>query len=146
MRFARELISDVWDEVQGLLERHWREIAHYQDIALKPDKAFYTSTAALRCFTAREDRLVGYACFIVARNKHYMDSLQAMQDVLFIAPEYRQGLTGYRFIKWCDEQLRDEGVQVVCHHTKSAHNFGALLRRQGYEEVERLYAKRLDKG
>ena len=146
MKFARESIADVWGEVQALLNEHWREIAHYQDIPLQPDEVFYLGNPALRCFTAREDCLVGYACFVVAPNKHYMGSLQAMQDVLFISPGHRKGLTGYRFIRWCDEQLKAEGVQVVYHHTKTAHDFGALLTRQGYEEVDRIYAKRLDKG
>lgn len=146
MKFARESISDVWTEVQALLNEHWREIAHYQDIPLQPDEQLYLTSPALRCFTAREDSLVGYACFIVCPNKHYMGSLQAMQDVLFISPSHRKGLTGYRFIRWCDEQLKAEGVQVVYHHTKAAHDFGALLKRQGYEEVDRIYAKRLDKG
>jgi hypothetical protein len=51
---------------------------------------------------------------------------------------------GGRFIKWCDEQLRAEGVAVVYHHIKAAHNFGPMLERFGYELVDLIYSRRLN--
>lgn len=145
--FQRELVTDIRREVQPLLELHWDEIAVDKDIPLNVDWASYTAGKAVRVYTARDDgALVGYACFVLNHNKHYMDSLQAMQDVLFVHREHRRGLMGYRFIRFCDDQLRAEGVQKVMHHVKKAHNFGPVLERQGYEEIEIIYAKRLDKG
>lgn len=150
--FAREPLRDrLWDEALPLLVAHWREIAHYQDIPLDPDQAIYQSAAdagILRCYTVRRDasdrgELMGYAIFFVRPNPHYCSSLQAVQDVLYISPSAR-GTTGYRFIRWCDEQLRAEGVQAVYHHVKAAHNFGRMLERLGYECVDLIYARRLD--
>ena len=76
-------------------------------------------------------------------NLHYKQSLQAQQDLLFIDSEYRG--RGMIFIKWCDDQLRTLGVQVVRHHIKLAHNWGKGLERLGYEAEDVIYSKRLDR-
>lgn len=90
--------------------------------------------------------LVGYAVFFVRPNPHYVSSLQAVQDVLFVQPESR-GKTGAKLIAFADDALRAEGVQVVYQHVKARPrlNFGPMLERMGYELVDHIYAKRLDR-
>jgi hypothetical protein len=149
MRFAREPVWDLWNEVLPLLTAHWKEIARYQDIVLNVDMKLYEmveDSGGLRVFTARDHayQLIGYACYFVRHNGHYKDSLQAVQDVLYIAPEKRRGWMPVKFIKWCDQQLTADGVQVVHHHVKLAHNFGPVLEHLGYEPVETIYSRRLD--
>ena len=146
--FQKETAGKCFPDTLPLLEEHWREVAHYQDIELDPDLEVYAAAEAagmLRVFTARtlEGKMIGYAVFFCRTNPHYRNSLQANQDVLFISKEHR-GMGG-RFILWCDEQLRSEGVQVVYHHVKAAHNFGKLLERFGYTLVDLIYSRRLDK-
>jgi hypothetical protein len=150
LTFQREeLATPFWDEVYPLLRAHWAEVAHYQDIPLDPNiEAYYElqATNRIRVFTLRRgDRreLVGYALFFLSHNLHYRTTLQAQQDVVYVDPSER-GTTGYRFIKDCDEALRAEGIKVVYHHVKAAHNFGPMLERIGYELVDLLYARRLD--
>lgn len=168
LRFASEPFTlGLLAEMMPLLQRHWTEIGHYADIPLDVDDAVYRAAArsgALRVYTARAasahtrvvraltgygqvrteaGELVGYAVFFVRGNPHYASSLQAVQDVLFIAPEHRG--VGMRFVAWCDLQLQGEGVQAVYHHVKAAHNWGRALERQGYELVDLIYAKRLDR-
>lgn len=143
--FKREHLIDVLEEAAPLTALHWKEIAHYQDIPLEMDREKYLKLEALdvlRCFIARNDQgaLIGYAVFFVQHNIHYKSSLQAVQDVLFIHPEYRG--TGKRFIEWCDQELKKEKVQVIYHHVKSAHNFGPMLERMGYQLVDLIYARR----
>lgn len=144
--FRRERAQDIFEEAAPLLRQHYAEIAHYQDIPLEPDLAQYAAVeeaGCLRVFTARDDSgLIGYAVFFVRRNLHYRSSLQAVQDILYVDPGKRG--FGARFIHWCDEQLRKESVQVVYHHVKAAHDFGALLERFGYQLVDKIYARRLD--
>lgn len=147
--FAREsFTSELFSEALPLLAAHWQEIAHYPDIPLNPDLSFYHScekAGILRCFTARrESTLVGYAVFIARYNPHYRTSFQASQDVIYIAPDSR-GKMGLKFIRFCDRELQQEHVQAVYHHVKAAHNFGLLLQRIGYELVDLIYARRLDK-
>lgn len=149
VRFQRETAHGLWGEIMPLLERHWREIAHYPDIPLDPDTVKYDrleEAGLLRCYTCRvREVLVGYGVYIVQANAHYRGSLQANQDVLFLAPEYRRSRMGLGLITFADQELRAEGVQVVYQHVKEKHNFGPLLERLGYELVDRIYARRLDR-
>ena len=147
--FQRETVAACMDEGRPLLEAHWREIAHYQDIPLSVDELCYRAmdnNGSLRLYTARRDgKMIGYGVFMVRANPHYSTSLQAVQDILFVLPEYRASRMPLKFLRWCDEQLRADGVQVVYHHVKLAHDFGRLLQYIGYEPVETVYARRLDK-
>lgn len=146
--FKRENWGVIRDEGVKLLNKHYKEVAHYQDIPLDPDHETYLkieSLGNLRVFTCRDIAgLIGYAVFFIKKNMHYQSSLQGIQDIIFIEKESRG--FGAKFIKWCDDQLRDEGVQVVYHHVKTAQNFGPMLERQGYELIDLIYGKRLDRG
>lgn len=147
-QFQREAVGSLWAEVWPLLCIHWREIATWHDIELDPNLEAYEQLeeiGALRVFTARiGDELVGYAAYVVRPHLHYQGSTQAVQDVLFIAPEHRRGRVGIGLIAHADAELAKEGVQVVFQHVKCAHDFGALLERLGYSQVEKVYAKRID--
>lgn len=145
--FQKESVTpELCKELGPLLQSHYKEIAHYQDIELNPNFSKYKKIddlGGLRIYTARkEKKLIGYVIFFFDYNIHYQKSLQAIQDVLFIHPEYRG--VGAQLIKWADEQLKIEGAQVVYHHVKKEHNFGPLLERFGYKCVDLIYAKRLD--
>lgn len=104
----------------------------------------------VRCYVANMTTadgtlaLVGYAIFFVNHNLHYSTSFQAVQDVLYFDKHLRgQGL-GFKFIDWCDQQLKADGVQVVYHHVKTKFNFGPLLEELGYKHIENIYGRRLD--
>lgn len=147
---AREKFADFIDEAEPILRRHWREVAHYTDIPLNVDRSNYErieQADMLRIFTARLGRtLIGYAVFLISPNAHYRYSIQAKQDVIYIAPEHRGRLAGYRLIKFADEMLRAEGAQVVYQHVKLSHPaLGRILERIGYAPIETIYARRLDK-
>ena len=148
--FQTETLDAVRGEVLPLLQAHFEEIAHFQDIPLDPEWEVYDAlemNGALRIYTVRDNdaTLVGYAVFFVRRSPHYRGSLQAVQDILFLVPALRGQMLGARFVRWCDDQLRVEGVQVVRHHVKAAHDFGPLLERLGYELEDRIYVRRLDR-
>lgn len=137
------------DGVEALLAAHYHEIARYPDIPLDVDWARYEQAelnGTLRVMTARQGRLlVGYAAYLVAPHWHYKGSLQAIQDVLYVHPDYRGSRVGYKLIAMADQYLALEGVQVVYQHSKIAHPIGAVLARQGYEPIDLIYGKRLDR-
>lgn len=146
--YQREAAQFLWEEGMPLGEKHWSEIAHYKDIQLSPNVEAYNRLEAagvLRCFTARDcGKLIGYVAFFVQRHMHY-DVLCAAQDVLFVDPEHRKGMAGFRLIRYAEERLRKEGVAVVTQHVKKSNNVGKLLERMGYEEMDAVYTKRLDR-
>jgi len=144
--FQRERVcAELCNELLPLLYQHDTEVSHFKDIILVPDFEKYFAIAehgGLRAFTVRENKvLVGYAIFYVNFHNHYSCSLQAVQDALFILPEHRG--EGEEFIKWCDSELKLDGVEVVYHHVKLSHDYSPALLRQGYEQIEKVYARRL---
>lgn len=147
MEFQREHVLILIEEGRELMREHWDEITAYKDIPLGIDEEKYSKfeeLGAMRAYSVREDDvLIGYAVFFVQYNPHYKGSLQATQDVVFIRKDKRG--FGKEFLAWCDKQLEDEGVQVVYHHIKTKHNWGAMLEQMGYQLTELIYSRRLDK-
>ena len=142
---------DLIAEVTPILIEHYHEIAHYKDIKLDVDWDRYLmiqDKGLLRIITARDDeQLIGYVSWYLAWNPHYSQSLQASQDVLYLHPDHRKGRTGIRLIKFCEDVLRNEGVQVIYQHAKIDHPvLGKLLTLMGYKPVDTIYARRLDNG
>lgn len=147
MTYQREPVSHVWDEIQPLLAKHWEEVAQFQDIPLSPSRQYYDGmdlAGLLRIFTVRDGdhRLIGYNVYSVSPSAHYRTSKLANQDVIFMDKDARGG--GLRFLSWCEDYLRAEGVQVVYNHVSARNDFGAALERRGYVLAEKIYSKRLD--
>jgi hypothetical protein len=147
--FQQEGAAAIIDEGFELLNEHYEEIYTFEDIELKPDFEMYLQAEAngsLRVFTVRsEDKaLQGYAVFFVSKNPHHKDSIQAVQDVVFIRKSHR-GFGG-SFLAWCDEQFKLEKIQAVYHHVNLDHNWGPMLEKMNYKPVEMIYVKRLDYG
>lgn len=152
MHFSRETVcAEFFEEITPLLEKHFHEIAHFQDIPLKPNFQRYIDidrAGCLRTFTARDEfqKLVGYAVFFVQPNIHYQTSLQAVQDVIYLEKSQRGAGIGKLFIAWCDEELKLDGCQAVYHHVKENHKaLGKCVESLGYKLVDLIYTRRLDK-
>lgn len=149
LTFQRERAVDLWEEAMPLFEKHYKEICHYKDLKLNPDVENYNAleeAGAIRCYTARMNGdLIGYCVWFLKYNPHYRDSLQALQDVLFLLPEYRGTRAGLKLIRYCEDRLREENVQVIYHHIKinTPHTID-LFRKLGYEEIDVIMGKRLD--
>jgi hypothetical protein len=147
--FARETCDQVVAEIQGLIELHYAEVAHHPEIPPGMDEDKYRQAeklGILRIYTVRNaGRLVGYEIFTVGKSWHYKTSFQARMDTVFIHPDFRRGLMGYRFLKWVMTQLVNEGVEVSYQHDKILDgrlDLGPLFRRLGYQEIYRVYWRR----
>ena len=143
--FQREMLYEVVGEVEPLLAAHYEELTlNKHRIKLSPAWAEYRaleSVGRFTLFTARDDgRLAGYNAFFVHRHMHYIDLNVAFNDVLFLAPEYRQGTTGIRLVKHA-ECLKDEGVDKICYHAKLDTNLIPILHRLGYKTEELMLGK-----
>jgi GNAT superfamily N-acetyltransferase len=148
MKFQEEKIKDSIEEAKPLLRKHWEEIAFYKDIELNPDYELYfrmEAMGATRAYAARDDqgKMIGYAVYFLRYNPHYKQSFMAVEDIIFFDPAARG--RGALFIKWCDDQLKALGVQIVSHHVKVFFNWGRILERMGYDKQDIIYTKRLDR-
>ena len=148
MEFQRETSSNLWEEIFPLLQKHYDEIAKFKDIALAPDIDTYNAielAGNLRCYTVRKDgEIIGYAVFMVHHNLHYRNSLQAVQDVVYLDQAHRGGRTGLKLLRYAEDRLKSEGVEIVMHHVKPEHPaLGTLLEFMGYEVIDIVYARKI---
>ena len=144
--FGREIITEeLIEELLPLLEYHHKEIMPYPDVVVNIDKEKYLTMEKLglaRCFIARDDgKIVGYNNFIVSEHIHYRQHVQALCDVMFIDPKFRNG-TGMKFIKWCDKQLFEEGVSEIHYTVQAKLDYSSILERMGYIQHARVFTKR----
>lgn len=133
------------EQVDELFKKHWEEIALYKDkMKLNPDWDFYEALykqGALGLYTARKDnKLIGYFVVVAKEHPHYKDHLVASNDIIFIDPEHRKGLVGYKLIKFAKEHLKEIGISVLSINMKTHKPFDKVLERLGFKNTERLYS------
>lgn len=144
--YQREDFYTVRKEVDELFYKHWLEIAVNKDkIKLNPDWGFYEAlynAGYLGIYTVRHDqKLVGYFIVIVKSHPHYQDHLFGVNDIIYIDPDYRKGLVGFKLIKFVEKDLINFGVSVLSVNTKVHKPFDSVLERLCFDLVERVYTK-----
>lgn len=147
INIAVENAENVIQEGFNLFKEHWDEIAVYKDsIELSPDYDKYRQleqAGQLHVVVARDkyDEMIGYLVSLVQQGLHYKNTKWAFNDLLYVSPEYRKGTTAIKLIKFSEQALKDDGVDVIVMRTKSSHDFSKLLERYGYECMETSYSK-----
>jgi GNAT superfamily N-acetyltransferase len=145
--FRTERYADVIGDIKPLLVRHWEEIARNKDtVKLDPDYTLYATLderGQLLICTARDgDRLVGYAIYFTFFQIHYRKTRWAESDIFWIDPELRLPTVALRLFKFCETELRAQGVKVLHTRAKNAHPAaGRLLEHLGHTPIETVYAK-----
>ena len=145
-----EKIDDVRAEIQALIEAHWREIAVWQDIPLAPNWDMYyqlEKSNSMVTYTVRDDAntLVGYAVFFMRSHIHYKDHIWALNDIVWVHPDCRDGKIGKRLVEYWEKDLQSRGVHVVHVNVKVAHPaLGLILKWSKYKMVESGHEKRLN--
>ena len=145
MDFQMEVLGECLEEMKPLLKEHYKEVAMYQDhIDLNPKYDLYQKMELggyLSVFTARDQgRLVGYAIFFIDTHMHYQDHAYAVNDVLYIDPEYRHEGRAVSFLDWIEKQLEKE-VSVITYHMKIYKPFQSLMKYLQYDHAEHIYTK-----
>lgn len=143
--FQQESLYEIIDEVDELLQLHYTELTHHKHVVkLKPMWHRYGALEEMGLFvvyTARDDaRLIGYSAFFVNQHLHYEDLTIGINDVLFLHPEWRKGLTGIRLLKFSELELKKLGVHKVTWHCKD-NGLDVILKRLGYKHEEVVMGK-----
>ena len=137
MIYSEEKTNTILNR-KDFLEIHYDELAlHKETIPLDPDYDRYLFLEAknqLKVYTLRTDEhvLIGYAVFIITPMLHYKSTICAANDLLYIDKKYRQGMTGVKFIKYCESKIKECGVDKITWHIKESNNFVPILKRMGY--------------
>ena|ERR1019366_1167148 len=134
-------------ELIPLITADWNEVNADKDIPFNLDlKTFIEceKLGVLRIFTARRDsELLGYSIFFVRHGVFCRDVLVASHVALFFKPEDRGSLP-VRFVEWCDEQLRAEGVRMVSQNSLVGHSMERVLKHLGYVPRETVFVRDLN--
>lgn len=146
MDFARELLCEVVQEVQPLLVEHWRELTVRKDLRkLNPQWDQYALLEQMGryvIFTLRDSgALVGYSAFHVVRHLQDAEFSMAQNDVIYVAPQHRNGIAVRRFLRKCESSLREIPVKMVSYFTSPGNNLAPILRHLGYADEQTMMAK-----
>jgi hypothetical protein len=141
-------VDSIKDQIQLLIKRHYAELTLDKDVMkLAPDWDKYkelNKDGKLSIVCAYDgDKMVGYSVFFLNEHIHYKNNIIANNDVLFLAPEYRLGMTGIKLIKYSEMILQQLGVSKVIWHIKQAKDFRKLLHRMGYQDEDIIVGRAL---
>lgn len=153
LKLQRELLESFYAEALPLMEKHHAEVDEFPDVPLEVDFDHYLKlqkSNSLRIYSARLDRgpadtlpLIGYVIFRLSKSPHN-GMLQACADSVYLDPEQRKGYAGVQLLRFAEQQLKAEAVEVIYHFSKTAHpKLGQLLEKHfGYVEIERVLVRR----
>ena len=143
--YQEERIGDFLEEVKPLLQKHYEEISASKAFPLSPDYVAYVqmqSLEMLTCVTCRDDGvLIGYIAYFVKPHLHYLTCKTAVEDLYFIEPEYRKGMTGIKLFKKAEEVLKAKGVQRIIMSCKTNLDHTKIFERLGYRFFEKHFDK-----
>jgi GNAT superfamily N-acetyltransferase len=148
-----ESFIEALPEIVELGAQHWAETGLYRQFPgrMRPspyvEKYKYAEAAGI-LFTliARLDgRLVGYYVAVVQPALHYSDTLHAMTDVPYVAPEVRHRGIGVRLFVEAEKRLKARGVKLWQAGSKidsDLHqSMDRLLRHMQFEPSDLIYSK-----
>lgn len=144
--FCKQSLLAIAGEVQPLLDKHYDELTLNKDrVRLNPVWARYYAmedAGVFHALTARLDgELVGYSGWIVQPHLHYADIIVAQNDVLYLRKDLRQGMTGVRFLRYAELEMRKLGAHKLTWHVKAANDFRPILHRMGYSDEDTICGK-----
>ena len=145
--FAKEPFGATYNEAAPLLKLHFEEIAKNKDIlvAANPCVDMYKRAedeGKLLLITARShSRLVGYFLWVMIKHPHYEHLIVGEEDLHYLLPEYRKGMTGYLFMKFACQAAFDFGASMLTSREKIGHEHPALMDRLGFKATDIVYYK-----
>lgn len=140
-----ERFQDAYDEARPLLGLHWNEIAKNKELLkLNPDDEMCGRISDnIVLVTARAGgRLVGYFMWLMVNHPHYKHVRVAEEDLHFLLPEFRRGLTGYNLIKAACKAAFDSGADLLIAREKIGHEHTKLMGRLGFAPTDIVYTAR----
>jgi hypothetical protein len=142
LKVGWEKLSGIAHEMRYLAGRQQAEVGeNYLPYAPDWDTYLaYERAGSCVAWTARtiESRvLVGYVIWITTRGLHSVETIFASADLVYLAPEWREGLTGYKLLKSAIAAIQPN-VNIVKIETNDLYEdgrMGVLLKRLGFRRI-----------
>lgn len=143
--YQEEDAESFKEEVEPFLGAYYDETIVDLGLAFDADFAAYIDANArgrMVCISARDDdKVVGIACFFLTPYLYSRNYILAIQDLLYILPEYRKGWTGIRLIKESEKLLKSRGVGMIDLVCRPHMDNTSLYERLGYKYAEKRFSK-----
>jgi GNAT superfamily N-acetyltransferase len=143
-KFAIEDYTAAYIEAAPLMKMHWEEIAKNKALLhLNPDEEFYAGFRKnVLIVTARlNGELVGYFVWFIIKHPHYKHVLTAEEDIHFLHPDHRKGMTGYMLMRAARDFAITVGAQLLAVREKIGHEHPAILERLGFKATDIVYTQ-----
>lgn len=146
LTFGIEPIANVWDEMTKDWIDNWGK--EYEDKGETPDLHLDQYEEYEKCglylqFVARDEgKPAGYLGAYLTKSMH-SQKLIATEDILYMKPEYRNGLNAKRFVEYIEDVLQKKGAISITCTVKPESGASRLLEHSGYELTMYQYQKRL---
>lgn len=141
------------DGLEEIASHNWEEVEVDKDaVSLSVDWDHLRAQERLgiyRVISAREGKtLAGYNAFFINRHTRAKHTVYALNDVVYLLPEYRKGWEGVRFLVHSDRLLSEAGV-IKANYSIRLHvcsvsgrtTLGHVLKRLGYGMHEEVHTK-----
>lgn len=132
--YIKEMTLDHFDELSLVKGK----------LTLDIDLEFYEkmdSVGCLECFAVKDgEEWVGYALFFVMPTHYrYKTKSMAMNDILYLKPEYRKGRAGISVLKNINVYLQTK-YDIITYHVKDKNDFSPILIRDGFVKQDTAYS------
>lgn len=146
--YQKDTVEDVFRDIGETFVKHHEEVESFsKEVPLDIDRGQFEvleAAGVLHTVSVRDDgNLIGYYVSMLTPHPHHKGSLFAVNDILYIAPEYRSSGVAAGMISFAEEDLRGIGVTVMSFSMKTAHPFKSLADYLGFEETDIVYSKYL---
>ena len=151
LRCQFERFAAIARELAVLSSRQHAEVGEgYEPYA--PDWEQYFSldrAGACAVWTARTidmGGLAGYVIWVTTRGLHCVETIIAEAKLFYLAPEHREGMTGYKMLKSSIEAIKAAAkpdiIRVETNALYESGRVGGLLSRLGMQKIGEIYARR----
>jgi len=146
--YQKDTVENVFRDIGETFIKHHEEVESYaKEVPLDIDRGQYEAlelAGVLHTVSVRDaGELVGYYVSIVMPHPHHKGSLFAVNDILYIDPEYRSSEVAAEMIIFAEEDLKEMDVTVMAFSMKVSHPFKSLAEMLGFEETDIVYSKYL---
>ena len=142
--FQEEAASTAIPGIKKLIVGHTDEVG-ILDLKYNVNFMFYQTIwdmGIIKIYTGRQGgQLACYAVYLIDAHPHLGNAKVAKQDTIYCRKSSR-GI-GLKFMKWCDEQLKNEGIKFIFNAATVKKDFGNILMRMGYKKIETIYMREL---
>lgn len=137
--------ADYIPQIGDLLAANWAETGF--DFPFAPNVETYHELWDMGLMFAvaacAEGQIIGYCTVVVVPHQHNPAVMVASNDALFVAPEYRHGLTAPRIIKAAEDEAKARGAHRFTWHCRAGTPLADTLVRHGYTPVDVVVMKGL---